>query len=206
MLAIIRFLVKFIKKEHLALSRYERSHPHFLWYLGLDAVLSTLLVFGIFQLTTSHSMLRLKATMGHSGLVTMTSIEFIEHVKKEDLDAFWLGPVPGYEYTINHQVPGVADIFYLSEDSDQNTKLFRYQIKTYTNMQAWEAHTHPLLATSGTVTITAAKGLTIKINPASMEGEIVTFADRSEIIEIAYPIPQSRQAMIKNAENLEPVQ
>ncbi|HUW87674.1 MAG TPA: hypothetical protein VMW30_04770 [Candidatus Paceibacterota bacterium] len=206
MLAIIRFLAKLIKKEQLVLSRYEKSHPHFMWYLGLDAVLSVVLAFGVFQIATSHSLIRLDAIMGHSGLVTMSASEFIDHVKEDNLDAYWLGPVSEYKYTINHQAPGIADIFYLPKASGQSdTKLFLYEVKTYKNKEVWEARTHPLLATSGTTTITTAQGLSIKINPASMKGEVVTFSDRPEIVAIAYPAPQSQQAMIKNAESLQPV-
>jgi hypothetical protein len=44
--------------------------------------------------------------------------------------------------------------------------------------------------------------LTIRINPSSMKGVIATFADKQEIVAIAYPKPQALEDMIKNVKSL----
>lgn len=205
MIAIYRWILGLMKKEHILRTNYHRSHPHFLLYIGLDAVLSFALVFGGIQIATSHSSDEQK--LAHVGAVAIPSDELINLVKKENVDAYWLGPISEYKYTIHHEVSGIADISYLPKVSDQtNMGLFLYEVKTYKNKKVWDARTHTLLATSGTITITTTQGLSIKINPASMKGEIITFGDRSEIVGIAYLTPQSRQAMIKNAESLRPIQ
>lgn len=48
---------------------------------------------------------------------------------------------------IAHEVPGIADIFYLPEKTDPFDKShFLYEIKTYKNLKTWDAHPHTILA------------------------------------------------------------
>lgn len=205
MLIVIRWLMKVFKKEHGLLVRYERSHPHFFAYIALDAVLSVALVFGAFQLVGVDSSTAEK--LRHMGITAVTSDELIEHAKDEVIDVFWLGPIPGYEYTLNHEVTGVADLFYWPESSgNSDATQFLYEVKTYKNRKVWDAHIHNILATADTETITVSKDLSIRINPSSMKGLIATFGDKPEILAIAYSKPQTLQSMIKNVESLKPVQ
>jgi len=205
MIAVYRWILGLTKKEHILRTNYHRSHPHFLLYMGLDAVLSFALVFGGIQIAWSHSSGAEKLV--RAGAVIVSDDELINDVKKENVDAYWLGPIPGYRYTINHEVSGIADVLYLPKASEQsNMNLFSYEVKTYINKKAWDAQMHPLLATANTTTIKINNGLSIKINQASMKGEIATFGGQTEIVAIAYPASQSLQMMIKNAESLRRVQ
>lgn len=68
--------------------------------LSIDALISILLVltgFGIFNHVTARA--RLDELM-RSGGVVMSSDQLIKHVKSEKIAAYWLGPKPGYRYTI----------------------------------------------------------------------------------------------------------
>lgn len=205
MIAIYRWILGLRKKEHILRTNYHRSHPHFLLYMGLDGLLSFALVFVGIQIAWSHSSDAEKLV--HAGAVAVSDDELINHVKKENIDSYWLGPIPGYRYTINHEVSGIADVLYLPKASEQsNMKLFLYEVETYRDKNTWDVHVHPLLTTANTTTIKINNGLSIKINQASMKGEIATFVGQPEIVEITYPTSQSLQTMIKNAESLKRVQ
>ncbi len=201
MIALIRKLLKFINKEQRFLSRYQRSHPHFFWYLGIDALLATVLVFAGFHFFASDSFVGQKLT--HAGAVGMSANEFVEHIKHEDVLAYWLGPVQGYENTVNHEVAGIADVFYLPIGTNpSNKKDFLFEVKTYQDQKVWDAHTHTILASANTKTIAIDKNLSIRINPTSMKGVIATYGDKPEIVAMAYPEPQSLAAMMKDVESL----
>lgn len=200
MLIIIRWILKVFKKEHDLLARYERSHPHFLRYVGIDAVLSVVLIFAGFHFVVDDS--RAKELV-HSGAVLMSSEELVSHIQKEHVDAYWLGAAFGYRYTLNHEILGVVDIFYWPEATgNSDAKHFLYEIKTYKSQKIWDAHTHPILAIANTTTIAVKRGLSIRINRSSMKGVIATFANKREILAIAYPVPQPLESMIKNVESL----
>lgn len=201
MLVFIRWLMKVFKKEHAVLERYERSHPHFFRYLAVDAILSVAVVFVGFNFYASNSSSTKNLT--HAGQVAMTSGQLIDHLKKDRIKVYWLGPVQGDEYTVNHQEAGIVDLFYLPEGavpSDHSS--FVYEIKTYKNQKVWDSHTHNILATANTKTIAVSKDLSIRINPSSMKGVIATYGNKPEILAIAYPKPQTLNNMIKNVESL----
>lgn len=205
MLILIRWLVMKFKSEHEVLARYERSHPHFLRYLALDALLSVALVFAGFQIYAAHSSTSKNLT--HAGQIALSSPDLIDHLKGDRIRAYWLGAVRGDEYTVNHEVAGIVDIFYLPAGAvPSDHRAFTYEIKTYKDQGVWDAHTHTSKATTNIQVISVNKSTSIRINPTSMKGVIATFSDRPEILAIAYPKPQSLQAMIKNVESLKLVQ
>lgn len=205
MLTLIGRLVSLLRKDFQLLANYERSHPHFFWYLGADALLSIALVFGGYSLYTN--MTSDEHILQHVGAEVMTSQEVIEHVHENNVLAYWLGSFPRYEYTMNHANPDVTDIFYWKKGTQKlDTKLFLYEVKTYRNQKAWDARAHTMLATTNTETINVNEDLTIRINPTSMRGVIATFVSKPEIVALAYPAPQKVQDMVKNVESLRLVQ
>lgn len=200
MISLIRKLLEFINKERRFLSRYERSHPHFFWYLGIDALLSVAIIFGGYHFLDNDSTVQ---QLKHSGVVTMSSDELISHLKKDNIDAFWLGPISGYQYTVNHKISGIADLFYWPKNQGKhNVKSFLYEVKTYKSQEVWDAHTHTILASVETKTIVVGKNLSIRINPKSMKGVIATYGDKPEIVAIAFPKAQSLPEMIQHAKSL----
>jgi len=203
-ITLIRKLLKFVKKEQRFLSAYERSNPHFFWYLAIDALLTVAIILGGYYFFADDSTAQ---KLEHSGVVVMSSEELISHLKKENVDVFWLGPISGYEYTLNHEVPGIADLFYQPKSlGKHDIKSFLYEVKTYKSQEVWDAHTHTILSRVNTKMIAVNTDLSIRINPTSMKGVIATYRDKPEIVAIAYPTPQSLKAMIKNVESLKPVQ
>lgn len=200
MLIFVRWLMKVFKKEHAVLTGYERSHPHFLRYLTVDALLSVALVFAGFQVYESNSSSAERLT--HAGDVVMTSGQLVDHLREDGLIAYWLGPIQGAEYTVNHELEGIVDVMYLPSGTDaSDDKAFIYEVKTYKDKGVWDAHTHTILAVSNTTTISVNGNISIKINKSSMKGVIATFTDKPEIVAIAYPKAQTLNDMIKNVES-----
>lgn len=198
---LIRWVLKVFKKEQAALARYERSHRHFLWFLALDAVLSIALVVGGYHLFLTHSSTTESSEPQEISVVSSSGL--ISKAKVENMDAFWLGPVSGYKYTVNDQEVGIVDIFYWpGATGNLDDKAFLYEVKTYERQEVWNAHTHPFKANANTTTISVNRNVSIKINKSSMKGVIATFADKPEIVAIAYPKPQTLDSMIKNVESL----
>lgn len=200
LLIFIRWLSKVFKKEQIVFKRYERSHPHFLGYLALDALLSVALIFAGFQIYQSHS--SSAERLSHAGDVVMSVGELVDHLKGDGLNGYWLGPIGGDEYTVNHELHGVVDVMYLpkgTEASDDNA--FIYEVKTYKNREVWDSHTHPIKSTVNTTTIHVNENISVRINPSSMKGAIATFGDKPVIVAIAYPKAQTLDNVIEDVES-----
>lgn len=198
---IFRWISRVFKKEHDLFARYERSHPHFLVFIAIDAAISVALVVGGFALVSSL------ASNTHSsipmGVAAVSEGDLVSHARADNTDVFWLGPVRGAKYTLNDQVLRIVDIFYWpGESGNRIAKQFLYEVKTYESQDVWGAHTHPILAIANTTTIAINRNISIKINKSSMKGVIATFADKPEIVAIAYPKPQTLKNMIKDVESL----
>lgn len=89
-----------VVKEREIRHRYHRAHPHFKRNILVDAVISCLLVvilFGEINHVSEHAR---NQSLLKSGAIAMTTGELINHVKSEGIDAYWIGPLPGYKYTI----------------------------------------------------------------------------------------------------------
>jgi hypothetical protein len=201
LLMLGRWLLRIFKSERDFFVSYERSHPRFFRYLVLDAVVSVLLVFAGFQFFGSHSYLAER--LSHVGEVAMSSSQLVEHLKKDGITAYWLGPARGDEYTVDDEIKGIVDLMYLPLGTDPSKqKDFDLEIKTYASQKIWDAHTHTIRASANTQMIILSKKVSIRINPTSMRGVIATYTDRPEILAIAYPKPQSLKSMIDNVMSL----
>lgn len=201
MLIFLRWILGLFKKEQAVFIRYERSHPHLVRYIALDAVISVAVVIGAFQLihTTSSS----TQSVVPLGVAAVSAADLVGNATNSNLDAFWLGPVSGYKYTLDGLESGIVDIFYWPGTADSlDGNEFLYEVKTYERLDVWNTHTHPFKAKANTTTISINKIVTIKINKSSMKGVIATFADKPEIVAIAYPKAQTLESMIKNVESL----
>ena len=204
-LTLIDRMVKLFKKDFQLLSNYERNHPHFFWYLGIDAILSVVIIIGGYSLYTNMTTDRHE--LKHAGAEVMASQEVVEHAIENNVLGYWLGSIHGCEYTLNHVESDVADLFYWRRGTfDFRGKVFLYEVKTYRNQKAWDSRAHNFKAMTNTQTIRVNEDLTIRINPTSMRGVIATFVSKPEIVALAYPVPQKLQNMIKNVEGLRQIQ
>lgn len=167
----------------------------------LDAVISIAVVVAGYQLLFTHPSTA-ESKEPHE-ISVVSSNELTGKARVENMDAFWLGPVAGYKYTLNDQEAGIVDIFYWPGASgNTDPTAYLYEVKTYERLDVWNTHTHPIKANVNTTTIAVNKIISIKINKSSMKGVIATFSDKPEIVAIAYPKPQTLDNMIKNVESL----
>jgi hypothetical protein len=133
----------------------------------------------------------------------MSAGQLVDHVAKDALNTYWIGPINGAEYTVNHELEGIVDVLYLPKGAAaSDVKAFLYEVKTYKDKQIWDEHTHSILAVSNTTSISLNENISIKINKSSMKGVIATFADKHEIVAIAYPKAQTLKRMTENVESL----
>ena len=201
MLSLFGRLVRLFKKDFQILVNYERSHPHFFWILGIDALLSAGIVIGGFTLydemnSDTHQLSRV-------GAAVYTSKEMINRVNDENLDAYWFGDIPGSDYALNHSALDVVELFYWRQGSfNVKGKQYLYRVKTYKNLKAWDSHVHILLTTANSNTFQIGKKIFIMVDKFSMNRVIVRFATQPEIVTVLYPLPQSLRAIEKNIESL----
>lgn len=202
MIAIVRWVLGLFNREHLLLSRYRKSHPHFILYLSLDAVLSATIVLAGFQFAASHTSTDLHAIMRGSGVIAMSSSELIEHAKKNGRPVYWLGPMRQNRYMLIHSQGDIGIIVYLPKGSNPaNVNQPKLTIETYKNFAAYATDLHPFLGTNSTKLATTS-GITVEFNKASMDYEIVTFRDKPDFVIIHYPMWQLAATLMKNANNL----
>lgn len=189
------------KKDFQLLANYERSHRHFLWFLVIDALLSAGIVIGgfaIFAGMNSDSQ-----QLSHVGTEVHTSQEIVTRIVDEKLDAYWLGDIPGFEYTLNHRGLGIVELFYWRQGSfNVRDKQFVYRVKTYKDERAWESTVHILITTANLRTLQISKQIFITMDKSSMNRVIVRFANLPEVVTLLYPLPQTLQAIEKNVQSL----
>lgn len=201
MLIIVRWILKAFKRDRGLVARYERSHPHFIAYIFLDAFLSVALIFAGFSIFSSRT--TIAPELAHAAGVVMSFAQLDGHLKKDGVQTYWIGPISGDHYELNQEVQGIVDIWYLPKGvTTPGSSLAEYEVKTYANQGVWDAHTHPILASVDTQVIAISPSVSMKINPSSMKGEIVTFSDRPEIVAIAFSKPQTLETMEKEANSL----
>jgi len=204
MFAIIRLVRAFINKEEITVYRYNRAHPHFKWFLGLDALLATFLIFGGFAFASQPASSFQTTQLQHAGAVAMSSSEFTNHVHAYNIMAYWLGPISGYKYTHVDNSLSVITVTYWTKNADINFATeSKLTVATYENIEAYTTTVHPL-EDPNTVKIVSASGTTVRFSEAAiaMNYEIVTFKGKPEIIVVNYSTWQLATTLMKNAEAL----
>jgi hypothetical protein len=101
-----------VKREATLWVRYGRSH-HFTFKLAIDAILSTALVFGAFQLATVATRQSLSSSLKNSGAVAFSAKDLEKFIKDENLTAYWAGP-KGNTNTPSLQLRRVRSLFLTS--------------------------------------------------------------------------------------------
>lgn len=125
-------LLDYVRKERDVFARYSRNHPNFKRNIFIDALLSSLIVcigFGAYNQATAQE--RIDELL-RSGAVAMSSTELINHVKDEKIAAYWLGPKPGYKYSIICKDPSEIIVTYLPQGVSLNhPDRFNLTVETY---------------------------------------------------------------------------
>lgn len=203
MLALIKALLKLIKKEHLLLSNYSHSHPHFVLYLFFDVVVSVVLIFGgiIFssaQASSSYNYMMLQ----HSGVIPMSYGQLINHIRKDDRTTYWLGYSEGDTYTPDCIVPEVTTITYLPKGVLPNQGVSEKIVQTFSSKTAFLAINKSLDYRTNFTQINRLDGRQIILSKSNKTFAEVSFKNRSQVVLITYPKPEPISVLILAAEAL----
>ena len=193
---------RFLGAKGKFLFRYDRFHPHFKWFLGIDALVSILLVTGLFMFMTNGSNSARGLLIQSSGAAVLTSDQLTKFVKEEKIVAYWLGPISGSKYTIVTTTSGKTTISYLSggqgiERADQRNLII--ETITGTHKSALILPTERVdTATDFTVT-----GNTFSYNKLKLDQMSVRVNAVKKDVLVYYPTLRSPLTMQTDAEALE---
>lgn len=205
MLAVYRWFRLLIRKEHFLRARYHRAHPHFLFYLALDCLVTASVVFGGFQIATAMSPKDLQLTLlENAGGKVLTLDEITEHVSAEKKIVYWLGAKTDYTYTPNYILGDVVTIMYLPKAADlHHINHPKLSVQTYDDMNSYVSHLFGYNPPPNTrITMQSTEGNTVEFDGTSMQSETVTFLDDPHVVVINYPTKQTPNTMLKNADRL----
>jgi hypothetical protein len=203
MIAIFRWISRLVKNEHILRARYHRSHPHFLWYLSLDAVISIILIVGGMHFFlpmswTTHE----RFAINHPGVIPMPVDKFLDIVSRESEGMYWLGPVKADKYTIDLTKDEGFVITYIPPGTNASNQFQRkFTITTYINRAIYLSEADALLDMNSKK-ISLPSGNTVEFSEASLDREIVNLKGRPTIVAISYPEAQTARTLIKNADAL----
>lgn len=180
-------LLEYVRKERDVFARYSRNHPHFKRNIVIDALLSSLLVsigFGAYnQITSQERIDELK----RSGAVAMTSTELIKHVMDERIAAYWLGPKPGYKYSIICKDRSEIIVTYLPQGVSLNhPDRFNLTVETYSKTLTREQLGRSNISTDRDDFVTS-DGTVGSMD--SSRPQIVRFSvpNTDKVVEVQYP-------------------
>jgi len=197
-------LVTITKEESIAL-KHKPAHPRFKWYLALDALLTTVLIYGGVAYAVQPPSHDRTSQLEHGGVVAMSSTGLIDHVESENMISYWLGPISGYRYAPNCVVAHAMLVTYLAKNSKiDDPNQANLTVRTYNNLEIYNVMLHPLENPNASIVDTEA-GVTVHFNTAAMNYEIVTFEGKPEIVVVNYPTWQLATTLMKNAQALKKI-
>jgi hypothetical protein len=204
MVAIFRLFLKLIKQEHHLVSRYKKSHPHFFWYVGLDAAISIALVVGGFQI--AHAGSSWKAAylkVQDTGVKALSADQVIDRVRGGNLKAYWLGRISGALYSFELKQGTVSTLTYLVGGSGdlQDVALPKLVIRTFDSYRAYAANIHPVLAPSAE-SIVENPNYTLQFDSNFMQTVTIVFKYSPQVVVINYPETHPKSSIIEDASEI----
>lgn len=182
------------------LSRYQRSHPHFIRNMSIDLILSLAIGFAGFQVVSSR--ISTPKPLEYSQVRALTSEQFVALVKTHKDPVYWLGSLSGNKYSFEQNVEDIDIVSYLPKGSSlSNVNQRKMTIKTYKNPAAYASHIHPLVGADA-FRLATSEGNIVEFDRNQMDIETVILRDRPQIVVIRYPIMQTSDTMIRNADRL----
>ncbi len=201
---MFRFFLRLIKKEHLLLSRYERTHPHFFWYAGIDALLSVALVFGGFQVAQAGSSWKANnLKVQDAGVKSLSTNEVLDRVQRGNLKAYWLGTISGAMYTFEVKSRSESALTYLVGGGDdlQDIALSKLIIRTFNSYGTYSRNLHPAISTNAETVVDYAN-YTLHLDSNFMQTATIVFKDSPQVVVINYPETHSQSSMVQDASAL----
>lgn len=183
-----------IKKEVSYLRHYSRSRPRFKLHLAVDAVLSMVLVFAVFEIATANSRHNLTDTLKSSGAVAFSAKELRDFVREEKLVAYWAGPNSADKYTLISTTAGEVTISYFPKNADiGKVDASTLVVQTHNHFTANEAQAYSRdVAGPGSFQMSQGEsGNSIEYNPATPYRVLVTIKNQNSTVTIYNSVPQA---------------
>lgn len=203
-LSLIRYIAGLLKKEHILRHNYHRTHPHFLWYVLLDAVLSIGLVFGGFAIV--HGIFgpsKAQIENEDAGAIPLTAERLFAHLQGEKRVAYWIGPKEGYSYSPTGVEKDFVTITYLKggESALFNITVPNLTIQTFEDESAFNDHGPRFFSPDRTSTWNL-RGDEVDYDPNLMTSVVVRFKNQIQVVQINYPSARSAATMLSDSMSL----
>lgn len=199
MMALIRFIYDFIKKEELDALRYIRGHPRRIWLIAFDALLTMSIVFGGFAYGSQSSKDATSVELMRIGAIPMTASEFIEHARAHRGREYWLGKLGGFSISTDDRQKDTHFLFYLRDGSDPSDLRGReITIITY-NGSVDAGGLQQFSGGAVTSTFVTASGRIVQYDKTTMTDELVSIIGNSSKISIHYLEAQPLETFMDNA-------
>lgn len=168
----------------------------------MDALVSIVIVVLGFAAVNQISERTRIETLTKSGGIAMAPGELVQHVKRENIKAYWFGPIPGYKYSIICKDRREIIVTYLPQGVSLNhPDRFNLTIETYSKSLLSESKTLSNLSTDKDDFL-ASNGTAATVY--SERPVMVSFAipNTDSRVEVQYPSGQRIYDVYSDAEQL----
>lgn len=183
---------------------YGRKHLSFrpiMLVVALIAIGMVIFAFQLFSNPPPGSKLLIRY-----GNVAISSHGLIAHVKFNHVNALWIGPIAGEQYSINHMQPGIVQVFYTPKGSDLSLlSTFDYKITVYKSSTIYAESVVPLHERTNQKSIAVGNEINVQVDGTNMKSEKIFFNNQPMIVTINYSQVQSMATLIHNAKRLRSV-
>lgn len=202
MMAVIRYIYDFLRKEELSVFDYIRKHPRRNWLIALDALLTVSIVFGGVAYASQTSKNATSVELMRVGAMPMTTSEFLEHMHADGGREYWLGDMEGFGISSDERQKRVRFLSYVRNGSDP-TDLRGHEITivTYRSSIDVDGSRQFSPGVEPSISVTAS-GRVVQYDKTSMMSEVVSMTGSSSKVSIHYQEAQSLETLMTNAMGL----
>lgn len=170
--------------------------------LSIVALLSCLLVLVGYGAINQFAEGAPREMLLRSGVITMSSPELIQHVIDEKIAVYWLGPLPGYRYTIICKDRREIIVSYIPEGVSLNhPDRYNLTVETYDRSLASEERGLSSLATDRDDFV-ASDGTVGTVHSPKPQMVTLAIPGTQKVVEIQYPDAQRIYDVYRDAEHL----
>lgn len=199
MMALIRFIYDFVRKEELVALHYIRENPRRNWLIALDALVTVSLVFGGVSYAAQSSNNATTKELMRIGAMPMTASEFVEHAHSIGAREYWLGEVKGFGISSDDRAESERLVSYVRNGSNpMDLKGHGITIATYRSSIDSQVSDQFAQGVELSTSVTAS-GRIVQYDKTSMMHEVVSIIGNTNQISIHYQDSQSLQTLMDNA-------
>lgn len=199
MMAVIRFIYDFLRKEELVAFSFIRKHPRRNWLIAVDALLTVSIVLGGVAYASQSSKDATSVELMRVGAMPMTASEFVEHVHADGGKEYWLGKMEGFGISSDERQENVRFLSYVRNGSDpRDLRGHEITIVTYRSSIDLDGSHQFSPGVVPSISVTAS-GRIVQYDKTSMMNEVVSIIGNSNKVSIHYQEAQSLETLLDNA-------